>query len=89
MLVNSVGSVKQNSPQNPTPRLRPTSSPTVDRPLRRICETHPRLSSSAGWALDAGHYFFVKMDFGIMQCTPLRMSTTCDTRQSPIIEVSE
>ena len=29
---------------------------------------------------------FVKMDFGIMQCTPLRTSTTCETRQSPAIE---
>jgi hypothetical protein len=28
----------------------------------------------------------VKTDFGIMQCTPLRMSTTCVTRQSPTIE---
>ncbi len=28
----------------------------------------------------------VKIDFGIMQCTPLRTSTTCDTRQSPTME---
>jgi len=33
--------------------------------------------------------FFAKADFGIMQCTPLRTSTTWLTRQSPIIEVSE
>src|SRR5439155_694178 len=29
------------------------------------------------------------IDFGIMQCTPLRTSTICDTRQSPTIETSE
>jgi len=34
-------------------------------------------------------YFFVNTDFGIMQCTPLRTSTTCETRQSPTIETSE
>jgi hypothetical protein len=34
-------------------------------------------------------YCFVKIDLGIMQCTPLRISTTCETRQSPTIEVSE
>ena len=28
----------------------------------------------------------VKIDFGIMQCTPLRMSTICETRQSPAID---
>ena len=33
-------------------------------------------------------YFFVKTDFGIMQCTPLRTSTTCETRQSPTMETS-
>ena len=33
--------------------------------------------------------FLVKADFGIMQCTPLRTSTTWLTRQSPIIDVSE
>ena len=38
---------------------------------------------------DASYDFFVKADFGIMQCTPLRTSTTWLTRQSPIIEVSE
>jgi hypothetical protein len=26
---------------------------------------------------------------GIMQCTPLRMSTICVTRQSPTIDTSE
>ena len=35
------------------------------------------------------HYFLVKIDFGIMQCTPLRTSTTCETRQSPTIDTSE
>jgi hypothetical protein len=34
-------------------------------------------------------YFFVKIDLGIMQCTPLRISTTWETRQSPTIDVSE
>ena len=36
------------------------------------------------------HYaaILVKIDFGIMQCTPLRMSTTCETRQSPAIDTS-
>ncbi len=33
--------------------------------------------------------FLLKADFGIMQCTPLRTSTTWLTRQSPIIDVSE
>ena len=33
-------------------------------------------------------YFFVKTGFGIMQCTPLRTSATCETRQSPTIETS-
>jgi len=33
-------------------------------------------------------YFFVKTDFGTMQCTPLRMSTTIETRQSPTIEAA-
>ena len=28
----------------------------------------------------------VKIDFGIMQCTPLRTSTTCETRQSAAID---
>jgi len=32
--------------------------------------------------------FLVKIDFGIMQWTPLRTSTTCDTRQSAAIELS-
>src|ERR1700737_5017987 len=32
-------------------------------------------------------HFFAKIDFGIIQCTPLRISTTLDTRQSPTIEV--
>ena len=31
----------------------------------------------------------VKIDFGIMQCTPLRTSTTCETRQSPAIDTRE
>ena len=30
----------------------------------------------------------VKSDFGIMQCTPLRISTTCETRQSPAIDTN-
>jgi len=34
-------------------------------------------------------YHFEKIDLGIMQCTPFRISTTCETRQSPTIEVSE
>src|SRR5581483_3545672 len=34
-------------------------------------------------------HFAVKMLFWIMQCTPLRTSTTCETRQSPTIDVSE
>jgi hypothetical protein len=34
-------------------------------------------------------YFLTKMDFGMRQWTPLRMSTTWETRQSPTIEVSE
>ncbi len=34
-------------------------------------------------------YFLVNTDFGIMQCTPLRTSTTCETRQSPTIDTSE
>jgi hypothetical protein len=34
-------------------------------------------------------YRCLKIDLGIMQCTPLRISTTCETRQSPTIEVSE
>jgi hypothetical protein len=33
-------------------------------------------------------YFLVKMDLGIMQWTPLRMSTTWETRQSPAFVVS-
>jgi hypothetical protein len=33
--------------------------------------------------------FLPKIDFGIMQCTPLRTSTTCDTRQSAAMELSE
>ena len=28
-------------------------------------------------------YFFVKTDFGIMQCTPLRTSTTIETGDPP------
>ena len=35
---------------------------------------------------DQDRWRFVKMDFGIMQCTPLRTSTTWETRQSPAIE---
>src|ERR1700722_19378637 len=34
-------------------------------------------------------YFLVKMDLGIMQWTPFRISTTWETRQSPMMEVSE
>ena len=30
--------------------------------------------------------FLVKIDLGIMQCTPLRTSTTWETRQSPTID---
>ena len=33
-------------------------------------------------------YFLTKIDFGTMQCTPLRISTTWLTRQSPTIDVS-
>jgi hypothetical protein len=33
--------------------------------------------------------YFLKMDLGIRQWTPLRMSTTWETRQSPTMEVSE
>ena len=43
-----------------------------------------------GESAPAGHrYFLAKIDFGIMQCTPLRTSTTWVTRQSPTIETSE
>jgi len=34
------------------------------------------------------HYFLTKIALGTMQCTPLRMSTTWLTRQSPTIDVS-
>jgi hypothetical protein len=38
---------------------------------------------------DPAHsYFLTKIDFGTMQWTPLRMSTTWLTRQSPTIDVS-
>ena len=37
----------------------------------------------------AGYFLAVKIDFGIMQCTPLRTSTTWLTRQSATMEVSE
>jgi len=35
------------------------------------------------------YFFFVKTDLGTMQWTPLRISTTCVTRQSATIDVSE
>ena len=36
-----------------------------------------------------GYLLAVKTDFGIMQCTPLRTSTTWLTRQSPTMDTSE
>ena len=36
-----------------------------------------------------GYFLAVKTDFGIMQCTPLRTSTTWLTRQSPTMDTSE
>ena len=33
-------------------------------------------------------YFLTKIDLGMRQWTPLRMSTTWETRQSPTMEVS-
>jgi hypothetical protein len=35
------------------------------------------------------YFFFVKTDLGTMQWTPLRISTTCVTRQSATMDVNE
>ena len=53
------------------------------------CRQHDERSErEAGGARAQHRYFLTKMDFGIMQCTPLRTSTTWVTRQSPTMETS-
>src|SRR5262249_8622042 len=56
------------------------------RPLRSTKTRVARIERDYFLLLAAG--FVTKMDLGTMQCTPLRMSTTWVTRQSPAIEVS-
>jgi len=68
-----VGGTTGNPAAGPTGDLRP-GGPERDRESEDLEERYD---------------FFVKADFGIMQCTPFRTSTTWLTRQSPIIDVSE
>src|SRR6185436_13220260 len=56
-------------------------------PVRGAGGQHER-ERDGGARADHPGYFLAKIDFGTMQCTPLRMSTTWLTRQSPTIDVS-
>jgi len=48
-------------------------------------------TSAPAWSARRMETYFlaVKIDLGIMQCTPFRTSTTWLTRQSPTIDTSE
>jgi hypothetical protein len=66
----------------------------IDRSLMRsrdLTPPSPRKGEETGGRTDdSGDYgFLANIDLATMQWTPLRMSTTCVTRQSAVMEASE